>query len=199
MKIIGITGGIGAGKSQVLDYLHEKYGATICKADEIGKQVQEKGTECFDQIVTYFGTDIVGKDGQLDREKLGAIVFQDEEKLKALNQIVHPAVKKEIYKIVGRERAKGTSLFLLESAILIETSYTEICDEIWFVYVRQENRLNRLVYSRGYSPEKVESIFAAQLSKQDFLKNCDRVIDNNSVFEVTANQLDEILSGLLEE
>ena len=96
MKVIGITGGVGSGKSQILEYLNSKYGATICMADEVARRLQKKGTECFDAIVAHFGEDILDEKGELDRPKLAEIVFSDNDELQVLNNIVHPAVKEEV-------------------------------------------------------------------------------------------------------
>ena len=106
MKIIGITGGVGAGKTQILEYLNNKYGATICMTDEVGKKLQKKGTECFDEIVAHFGNEILDEKGELDRAKLSDIVFADRVELSVLNGIVHPRVKEEIQKKITRERLK---------------------------------------------------------------------------------------------
>ena len=95
MKIIGITGGVGAGKTQILEYLNNKYGATICMADEVGKKLQKKGTECFDEIVAHFGNEILDEKGELDRAKLSDIVFADRVELSVLNGIVHPRVRRD--------------------------------------------------------------------------------------------------------
>ena len=131
MKIIGITGGVGAGKTQILEYLNNKYGATICMTDEVGKKLQKKGTECFDEIVAHFGNEILDEKGELDRAKLSDIVFADRVELSVLNGIVHPRVKEEIQKKITREERKNTNLMLIEGALLIEDHYEEICDELW--------------------------------------------------------------------
>lgn len=196
MKVIGITGGVGAGKTQVLEYLNNKYGATICQADAVGKKLQKKGTECFDAIVAHFGTEILDAKGELDREKLADIVFSDKVELSVLNSIVHPAVKEEIYKKIAKEERKNTNLFILESAILIEDHYEEICDELWYIYVEDSIRKKRLIYARGYDSKKVDDIIAAQLPKSMFMKHCDRVIDNSNTFEETKIQLDKIVADL---
>ncbi|MCI6533762.1 dephospho-CoA kinase [Blautia obeum] len=196
MKIIGITGGVGAGKTQILEYLNNKYGATICQADAVGKKLQKKGTECFDAIVAHFGTEILDAKGELDREKLADIVFSDKVELSILNSIVHPAVKEEIYKKIAKEERKNTNLFILESAILIEDHYEEICDELWYIYVEDSIRKKRLIYARGYDSKKVDDIIAAQLPKSMFMKHCDRVIDNSNTFEETKIQLDKIVADL---
>ncbi len=196
MKIIGLTGGIGAGKTQILEYLNDKYGATICQADQVAKRLQKKGTEVYQKIVEHFGEEILDEKEEIDREKLGSIVFADSKELEVLNGIVHPAVKEEVLRKISSETKRSTNLFLLEAALLIEDHYDEICDELWYVYVQKEVRKKRLIYSRGYQPEKVDEIMASQLSKEDFFKACDRVIDNNGVFAETMLQLDKIVSEL---
>lgn len=196
MKIIGITGGVGAGKTQILEYLNNKYGATICQADKVGKKLQKKGGACFDAIVEHFGEEILDEKGELDRERLAGIVFSDQEELEFLNSIVHPAVKEEIRKKIAHEERKHTNIFVVESALLIEDHYDEICDELWYIYVEDEIRRNRLYFSRGYDTQKIDEIIAAQLPKDMFLKNCDRVIDNSGVFAETMMQLDKIIKNL---
>lgn len=196
MKIIGLTGGVGSGKTQILEYLNNKYGATICQTDEIGKKLQKKGTKCFDEIVAHFGEDILDDKGELDRERLANIVFQNAEQLSVLNEIVHPAVKEEVRRVIAKEERRNTNLLIVESALLIEAHYEEICDELWYVYVRPEVRKKRLIYSRGYEPGKIDSIIAAQPHKETYMKHCDRVIDNNGVFAETQIQLDRIIADL---
>ena len=196
MKIIGITGGVGAGKTQILEYLNQKYGATVCQADVLGKKLQKKGTECFHAIVEHFGTEILDEKGELNREKLADIVFSDQVELSVLNRIVHPAVKDEVRRKIASEERKNTNLFLLESALLVEDHYDEICDELWYIYVEDSIRKKRLIYARGYDSQKVDDIIASQLPKDMFLKHCDRVIDNSGTFEETKMQLDKVIADL---
>lgn len=196
MKIIGITGGVGAGKTQILEYLNDRYGATVCEADEVAKKLQRKGTDCHRAIAEHFGAEILDSKGELNREKLAQIIFTDEKERAALNEIVHPAVKEEVRKIIKREERRHTSLFILEAALLIDDHYEQICDEIWYVYVEDAIRKKRLIYARGYDAEKVDDIIASQLPKEVFLRNCDRVIDNSGIFEETKIQLDEMIRNL---
>lgn len=196
MKIIGITGGVGAGKTQILEYLNNRYGATVCMTDAVAKKLQKKGTECYDAIVEHFGEEILDEKGELNREKLADIVFSDSKELAVLNEIVHPAVKEEVRRKIQKEERKNTNLFILESALLIEDNYGEICDEMWYIYVEDSARRNRLYYSRGYDAKKIDEIIAAQLPKEMFLKHCDRVIDNSGVFGETTAQLDKIIKDL---
>lgn len=196
MKVIGITGGVGAGKTQVLEYLNNKYGATICQADKIAKKMQKKGGICYDAIVEHFGEGILNEKGELDRERLAEIVFNDSEELEAINAIVHPAVKEEVRRKIAHEERKHTNLFIVESALLIEDNYDEICDELWFIYVKDDIRKRRLIFSRGYDPKKVDDIISSQLSKDIYLQRSDRVIDNNGVFAETMIQLDLAVKDL---
>lgn len=196
MKIIGITGGVGAGKTQILEYLNDRYGATVCQADEVAKKLQKKGTDCHRAIVEHFGVEILDSRGELDRERLAQIIFTDGKERAALNEIVHPAVKEEVRKIIKREERKHTSLFILEAALLLDDHYEQICDEIWYVYVEDAIRKKRLIYARGYDAEKVDDIIASQLPKDVFLRNCDRVIDNSGIFEETKMQLNEMVRNL---
>ncbi len=196
MKIIGITGGVGAGKTQILEYLNDKYGASICQTDKVAKKLQKKGGGCYDAIVEHFGKEILLENGELDRAKLSDIVFRNLEEREKLNQIVHPAVKAEVDRLVRHEKRKNTNLFIIESAILIEADYGGMCDELWYIYVEDSVRRNRLYYSRGYDNKKIDEIMAAQLPKKEFMKNCDRVIDNSGVFAETMFQLDKIIKDL---
>ena len=196
MKIIGITGGVGAGKTQILEYLNNKYGATICMTDEVGKKLQKKGTECFDEIVAHFGNEILDEKGELDRAKLSDIVFADRVELSVLNGIVHPRVKEEIQKKITREERKNTNLMLIEGALLIEDHYEEICDELWYIYTREEIREARLMESRGYSREKVQQIFSSQLKEAEYRKHCSVVIDNNEGLEEMQRQIDAAVCAI---
>jgi dephospho-CoA kinase len=196
MKIIGITGGVGSGKTQVIEYIKDKFGASVCSADEVAKRLQKKGNACYQPIVDYFGEDILDDKGELNRKKLADIVFADKEKREKLNAIVHPAVKEEIKQQIVKEEKKHTSLFIVEAALFIEAGYEDIYEELWFVYVSRENRKKRLIYARGYSEEKVDSIIASQLPKAEYLKNSDRVIDNNDLFEETKLQVDDLMKEL---
>ena len=193
MKVFGITGGVGAGKSEVLTYLGQNYDATVIQADEAGYLVMLPGGECYGEIVKLFGRQITTETGELDRKRIAEIVFQDEEKLKALNAIVHPAVKRYIKKAIAAAEKAGTEYVFVEAALLIEEKYDEICDELWYIYTTEENRRKRLMESRGYSKEKVAQIFQSQLSEETYRKYCATVIDNNGAKEDAIRQV----AGLL--
>lgn len=196
MKIIGITGGVGSGKSEVLRYLEEQYSAVVCEADLVAKSLQKKGTICYNKIVEHFGEEILDANGKINRSHLAQIVFKDTKELQVLNGIVHPAVKTNILGKIRRETKKGTELFVLEAALLLEEHYDEICDEVWYIYANEEVRKKRLKLSRGYSEEKSEDIFRAQKSRDEFLEHCDRAVDNSRNFDDTREQIDDMLKSL---
>lgn len=198
MKFIGITGGVGAGKSEVLSYLAKKPGAKVMLADEIAHDLMEPGTECYNQIQSAFaGEDIFLPQGGLDRGKLASVIFSDDKKRLAMNAIVHPAVKRYVQQTAERERAEGkTRLLVLEAALLIEEHYDEICDELWYIYTREEIRQKRLMESRGYSPGKVRQIFASQLGEEVYRAACRVVIDNNGTVEEVFAQIDRAISNM---
>ena len=123
------------------------------------------------------------------------MIFSDENKRAGMNGIVHPAVKAYVIAEAKRERQEGTlALLVLEAALLIEEHYDEICDELWYIYTREDIRRERLMASRGYSTEKVDRIFASQLTEKVYREHCRVVIDNNGSVEETFAQIDRALS-----
>ena len=192
MKFIGITGGVGAGKSAVLDYMATKPGVRVMLADEIAHELMEPGTDCYEQIRQAFPEhDIYKEDGHFDRIKLAKVIFSDGNRRARMNGIVHPAVKAYVIAEAKRERQEGKlALLVLEAALLIEEHYDEICDELWYIYADEEVRKERLIEGRGYSEKKVREIMANQLSEDEFSSHCDFEIDNSGDFEETKKQLD---------
>lgn len=189
---IGITGGVGAGKSTILQILKEKYDAHLIMADDVAKDLMCKGKSAYRRIVQTFGEEILGEDKEIDRQKLSSIVFQDDAKLRELNQIVHPLVKKAILKEKNSISKKDPQkLIVLEAALLIEDGYPEFLDELWAVIADKEVRIQRLMDSRGYSREKSESIIAAQLSDEEFRNACDFIIDNSGSLSDSERQIEE--------
>lgn len=193
MKIIGITGGVGSGKSRVLSYMETKYRAVICQADHVAWKLQEPGQKCYAQIVACFGENILDKDGTINRGQLGQIVFVDKAKLLKLNQIMHPAVKEYIVEWIQREIENISTYFIIEAALLLEEDYNLICDEMWYIYCDESIRRERLRSCRGYTDEKIDAIMASQLSEQIFRKECQIVIDNSGDFEDTCYQIEKAM------
>lgn len=189
---IGITGGVGAGKSTILQILKEKYDAHLIMADDVAKELMCRGKSAYRKIVQTFGDEILGDDLEINRQKLSSIVFQDDDKLLMLNQIVHPLVQKAILKEKDKISKKNPEkLIVLEAALLIEAGYRDFLDELWAVIADKEVRIKRLMDSRGYSREKSESIIAAQLSDEEFRRVCDFVIDNSGSLSDSERQIEE--------
>lgn len=194
MKIIGITGGVGSGKSQVLSYLETKYNAVVCQADHVAWKLQEPGQRCYVQIVDWFGKHILNEDGTIHRGKLGQIVFADNDKLMKLNRIMHPAVKEYIKEWIQKESQNKTAYFIIEAALLLEDDYNLICDEMWYIYCNEKIRRERLKLSRGYEDDKIDAIIASQLSEQIFREKCEIVIDNSGDFKDTCYQIEKAMN-----
>lgn len=193
MKTIGITGGIGCGKSMVLNMISDNYNVDIAEADKIGHLVMEKGMEAYNNIVKYFGKDILDVNESIDRKELGKIVFKDKEKLEKLNSFVHPAVKNEIIRRKQLAKEKNKDFFVIEAALLIEAGYRDICDEFVYIYANEDVRRERLKSSRGLSDEKITEIMSNQLTEQEFRKYCDKIINNTGTKEATFDEIKKVL------
>jgi dephospho-CoA kinase len=180
MKVLGITGGIGSGKSTILSYIKDTYPVQVIEADDVGHQVMMPGQVCYKKIVELFGDSILQENGEIHRGLLGERVFREPDLLKQLNQIIHPAVKEYIQGEIAKERKKGQApFFVIEAALLIEDHYELICDELWYIYTKEDIRRKRLKESRNYTDEKIDSIFKKQLSEKVFREHCSFVVDNN--------------------
>lgn len=197
MRFIGITGGVGAGKSEILAYLKKRKDTRVLLADEIAHDLMLPGNECYERICTRFPDESLRDEkGMFQKEQLAKVIFQDTANRAAMNEIVHPAVKEYVKKVFGEEQRKGQLKYLfLEAALLIEEQYDKICDELWYIYTSEENRRIRLKESRGYSDAKVDAIFASQLTEEEFKKACKVVIDNNGSREELYKQIEEGLKN----
>lgn len=194
MKVIGITGGVGCGKSTVLELIENNFNAFVIKADDVGKTVLDKGTAGYKNVMELFGEEILLDSGEIDRNRLADIVFHDKKKLMVLNSIVHPLVKKTIVEEMARIRCTDRyDFFVVEAALLLEDHYEVFCDEVWYIYADEKTRKRRLVESRGYSEEKIQGIMKNQLQEEEFRKRCDRIVDNSRTEGETLNQLKKML------
>lgn len=196
MKIIGITGGIGSGKSTVLNLLRDKYQAYIVEADRIAHDLMKPRQAAYEKIKAVFPETVFHADGTVNRVALGQMVFHDTDCLKQLNEIVHPAVKAWIRNEIEQQKQSGScQLFVIEAALLIEDGYTAICDEIWYVYVEESIRIKRLMESRGYTEEKCRAVMKNQSNEAYYKQNTSAWIDNSSSFENTEKQVDGLLKS----
>lgn len=194
MKIIGITGGVGAGKTQVLSYIEAHYKCRVVRADEAAHLLYEPGQECYQKLVGLLGQQILNEDGLIDKAKMAGIIFRDRKLLEDVNGIVHPAVKKYILEQIAYEREKGEAdYFFIEAALLVEERYDQIADELWYIHSDVAVREQRLAETRHYSAQKIADIMRGQLSEAEFRRHCKVVISNNGDLEETYGQIKHIM------
>ncbi len=196
MRTIGITGGVGAGKSELLAYIEKNYNSRILLADTVGHLVKEPGQPCYEKLVALLGKEILSLDGQIDRKAMAERIFADPELLEQVNGMIHPAVETYILEQIHLEQMRGTlDFFFVEAALLIECGYEDKVDELWYIYADREVRARRLKAARGYSDEKIQEIMDSQLSEEEFRRHCQVVIDNSGSLQDAYRQIDEILKG----
>ena len=197
MLHIGITGGVGAGKSAILKYLEENYNSRVMLADNIAHDLMEPGTACYGELQKLFAEDgIFQGNGRIDRPKMAQVLFADREKRAACDRIVHPAVWSWIREQDRRERARGAlDLLVSEAALLQEEKEDAICEELWYIYTSEANRRLRLKANRGYSDEKIDRIFRSQADESEYRARCDAQIDNNESPEAAFRQIDRLLQA----
>ncbi|MCZ0754878.1 dephospho-CoA kinase [Anoxybacillus sp. J5B_2022] len=190
---IGLTGGISSGKSTVAHMLKE-LNIPVIDADIIAREVVNVGEEAYVRIVETFGNDILEANGEIDRAKLGAIVFHDEEKRKQLNAIVHPAVRKKM--LAEREAyiRRGEPVVVLDIPLLFESKLTHFVDKIIVVYVDEATQLERLMKRNGFSQEEALARIRSQMPLSEKKAHADAVIDNNGTVDKTREQLLYILN-----
>lgn len=194
MKIIGITGGVGAGKSELLSYLVQNYSCRVLLADEVGNRVKEPGQPCYHALVELLGESVLDGNREIDRKRMADMIFGDEHLLQRVNAIIHPAVEDYIFEQIRIERERGQiAFFFVEAALLIECGYDRKLDELWYIYAEPEIRAKRLRESRGYSDEKIHGIMASQLPDEEFRRVCKVVINNSGTLEQAYEQIDAAL------
>ena len=191
MITIGITGGVGAGKSAVLDFLEQEYQAYVMKADEIGHLVMEPGQSCYEPVIALFGKQVIKNDKTIDRRLVSDVVFSHPDMLEKLNHIIHPAVKEYIRRQLALKKEEGQRICVVEAALLLEDHYEEFCDTVWYIHTDSEIRIRRLMESRGYTREKSMSIIASQAPEEFFRTHTDYVVTNNTDLEDTWQQIRE--------
>ena len=257
MVVIGITGGVGSGKSRVLSYLYEKFSAVVVEMDQVGRELMEPGGACFEEVCRLFpeavvrtgpdrsteerrsgtehfpkeeersgtehfpkeeeqsgtehfpkeeeqpGTECLPEEASktafgcfLDRGRIAEAVFGDPERLASLNAVIHPAVRRAVSERMALAEREGKALFVMESAILLESGYADICQDLWYVYADRDVRAGRLRESRGYSDGRTESVMAAQLSEEAYTAGCTFRLNNSGDFSETAAAIDARLAFL---
>jgi dephospho-CoA kinase len=197
MLTIGLTGGIGSGKSTVAQILGD-LGAQILDADKVAHTTYAPGASAYDAVIAAFGEDIVAPDRTIDRRKLGAIVFGKPEQLNKLTSIVWPATRESIRRNIAELRASGAKLpIVVEAAILIEANWQPLFDEIWLVRAPREQVITRIEIQRGLKPDETDARIRAQLSDEERSKHATLIIENNGSLDDLRGLLNEIWDAAL--
>jgi dephospho-CoA kinase len=189
VRVIGLTGGIGSGKSTVADIL-EALGAKIIRADSVGHEVYRPRTQGWQRVTEAFGRDILAPDGSIDRQKLGAVVFSDAHARAQLNAIVHPLIAAEIRRRIEAHRAAGSlEPIVVEAAVLIEAGWLSLVDEVWLVVADRDVVIDRLGKQRRLAPEEARVRIAAQLGDAERQRYAHVVIRNTGSLEELREQV----------
>jgi dephospho-CoA kinase len=196
MRVIGLTGGIAAGKTVVADRLAE-LGAVRIDADRLAREVVEQGTPALAEIVRRFGPGVIRADGSLDRAALGAVVFQDPDARRDLESITHPAVRAlSARRMAEAGEADPDAVVVYDIPLLVESGRVDEFDRIVVVHAPREERIRRLVELRGMAAEEAERRIALQASDEDRLEVADDVIDSGVSLESTLAQTDRLWANL---
>ena len=189
MMVLGLTGGVGAGKSRILELFSKDYGAQVIQADLVARKLEDPGQPGLTGLVSLFGTGILQKDGTLDRKGFAERIFGNPEALKRVNALIHPLTWNEIKRQI---RESSADLIVVEAALFDERS-REVCQYLLYVDTQDEIRIQRLMENRGYSRGKCLDIMKNQADRSRFLELADFVIDNSGSLEGSRQQIRQIL------
>ncbi len=188
MRVIGLTGGIGSGKSTVASFL-EELGAVVLDADEVGHEALKPGGEAWEKVVNDFGKGILTVSGEIDRAKLGELVFNNTEARARLNRIMHPVIYNMVSARLEEYRRQGVRIVVVEIPLLVDTGKTAQVDEIWVAVATEATVLERLRERSGLSEETVRARLRSQLSDEERTKHADVVIDTDCSLEELKNKV----------
>jgi dephospho-CoA kinase len=195
MRVIGLTGGIAAGKSTVSEALREA-GAVVIDADKVGHEAYQPGTDTHAALVEAFGREIVAENGEIDRRRLGGIVFADPAQRQRLQDIVWPRMKEMMRQRIAELQATGTAIVVVEAAVLIEADWLDLVDEVWVVQVPEAIAMQRLMARNGFSADDARARIRAQLTNEQRARHAQVIIDNSGSVEDARQQ---IIAGLRTE
>jgi dephospho-CoA kinase len=179
MLVIGLTGGIGTGKSEVARLL-ERLGAVVISADQVGHQAYTPRSEIWQEVVNQFGQGILQPSGEIDRKKLGGIVFADPARLEQLNRIMHPRMARMVAERIQQLRQAGASVVVVEAALLFEAGWDSLVDEVWVTDSPEELVVRRLRARNGLDEAEVLKRVRAQMSRPERLARSNAVVDNSA-------------------
>lgn len=191
-KIIGLTGNIASGKSTVSKFLIKK-GFYVIDADVISREAVAKGTEGLSKIRKHFGDDVLLENGELDRKKLGRIVFGDKDKLQQLNHILHPIIRRRIIRAIEKSDEK---IVFLDAALIYESGLDEMIDSVWFVSIPPEIQIQRLIERDHKTRQEALNVIDSQGKQEDKLKKADVIINNTGTKDELYEQVETILKNL---
>lgn len=192
MLVIGLTGGIGSGKSTVARILKEN-GANLILADDIAKEIMQPHMPAYKKIIEHFGTNIMAEDEQIDRKKLAKIVFSDNEQLLYLNKVTHGAVADRISELISEFRKSQQNLVAVEAIVPIKHGFLDLVDTVWVVIASEKTRINRIMKRSGLTYEEAKKRIESQMSDDEYKSIADLVVYNDG----TLNELEEKVWGLL--
>jgi dephospho-CoA kinase len=184
VKILGLTGGIASGKSSIADMLRD-LGAVVVDADKIARQIVTPGEPALEEIRKIFGEEFITPEGELDRKRMGALVFSDKKSRDALNAITHPRIAQKMSDMAEAARDQGALAVFLEAALLFEAKWDQGLDGIWVVSVPEELQIKRLMQRDSYNEAQAKARLAAQMPLSEKLKRATLVIDNSRSLEET--------------
>jgi len=195
MKVIGLTGGIGSGKSTVSQFLQE-LGAVLIDADKVGHEAYQPNTDTWREVVAAFGKQILAPDNSIDRKKLGGIVFSSPESLARLNQIVHPRMYEMMKSHIEEYRQQGVDVVVLEAAILLEAGWNRLVDEVWVTAAPESTVVERTMERTGLPEEQILARMRSQMSPEERAKHADVVINNDGTQDELKAKVKELWEGL---
>lgn len=200
MKVMGLIGGCGTGKSEVASILQKSHHAHIIIADRIGHELLLKGMPAYDRIVEYFGKDILAIDGEINRKLLGDIVFNNDQELEKLNNLMHPLMYDRINQcIVEITESKQYDFIVIEAAVMIEAHFIDLVDTLWLVTCPMEQRIERLMTYRNMPLDKIEMIISKQKTEEEYKKYANVIINNGLDLAHTSLQIQKEIDKILEE
>lgn len=188
-RAIALTGGVGSGKSRILELLEKEYKVLIIQTDHVAKMLEEPGQAGFEALIDAFGRELMGGDGKLKKDVLTKMVFTDADARRRIDQLIHPLVWEYVR---ARIMETKSAVAVVESALILENP-GDFFQEIWYVYTLREERVRRLMESRGYSAERCYLMMEGQPSEEEYRKHADFVIDNNGPLKAVKEQIDKRL------
>ena len=196
MKVIGLTGGTGSGKG-VVGKIAKKNGAEVIDADKIAHEIIKKNKPAYEEIISYFGSEILQEDGEIVRKKLGEIVFFDTKKMEFLNQCTHKYITHEILILIEKIKLENqATCILLDAPLLIEAHLEQLCEQIWVVYAPEAQRIERIIQRDGICIETALARIASQKDWVIYESFATHIIDNSKDLEEVEKEVKELLKTI---